>query len=150
MVNLIRSAIPFFFILIFLELFVSYLIKRRVYRYADSINDLSMGIIDTVGGVFLRSLIGAGYIYIFNHYRLLEIPAKFDFSTTFIVSAIACLLAYDLMYYWAHRCSHDINIMWGSHIPHHQSEEYNLSVALRQGVFQGCFFWLFYLPLAFI
>ena len=40
--------------------------------------------------------------------------------------------------------------MWGSHIPHHQSEEYNLSVALRQGVFQGCFFWLFYLPLAFI
>ena len=150
MVNLIRSAIPFFFILIFLELFVSYLIKRRVYRYADSINDLSMGIIDTVGGVFLRSLIGAGYVYIFNHYRLLEIPTKFDFSTTFIVSALACLLAYDLMYYWAHRCSHDINIMWGSHIPHHQSEEYNLSVALRQGVFQGCFFWLFYLPLAFI
>lgn len=144
MVNLIRMAIPFFFVLIFIELFVSYLIRRRVYRYADSINDLSMGIIDTVGGVFLRSIIGAGYVYIYTHHRI------FDISSTSVSAAIACLLAYDLMYYWAHRCSHDINIMWGSHIPHHQSEEYNLTVALRQGVFQGCFFWIFYLPLALV
>ena len=144
MVNLIRMAIPFFFVLIFLELFLSYLIKRRVYRYADSINDLSMGIIDTVGGVFLRSIIGAGYVYLYTEHRL------FDISATSVSAAIGCLLAYDLMYYWAHRCSHDINIMWASHIPHHQSEEYNLSVALRQGVFQGCFFWIFYLPIALI
>ncbi|MCC6152455.1 MAG: sterol desaturase, partial [Candidatus Hydrogenedentes bacterium] len=93
MVNLIRSAIPFFFILIFIELFVSYLIKRRVYRYADSINDLSMGIIDTVGGVFLRSIVGAGYVYLYHNHRL------FDISATSVGAAIACLLAYDLMYY---------------------------------------------------
>jgi sterol desaturase/sphingolipid hydroxylase (fatty acid hydroxylase superfamily) len=137
-------AIPFFFVLIFLELLLGYLIKRRVYRYADSINDLSMGIIDTVGGVFLRSIIGAGYFYLYSNHRL------FDISATSVGAALACLLAYDFMYYWAHRSSHDVNIMWGSHIPHHQSEEYNLSVALRQGVFQGCFFWIFYLPLALI
>jgi hypothetical protein len=40
--------------------------------------------------------------------------------------------------------------MWGGHIVHHQSEEYNLSVALRQGAFQGMFSWIFYLPLALI
>ncbi|MCL4105849.1 UNVERIFIED_CONTAM: hypothetical protein GTU68_012487 [Idotea baltica] len=31
--------------------------------------------------------------------------------------------------------------MWGGHIVHHQSEEYNLSVALRQGAFQALFSW---------
>ena len=32
----------------------------------------------------------------------------------------------------------------------HQSEEYNLTVALRQGAFQGLVFWVFYLPLAVV
>jgi len=43
-----------------------------------------------------------------------------------------------------------MNVGWATHIAHHQSEEYNLSVALRQGVFQGFFFNFFYLPLAFL
>lgn len=142
MVNLIEKAIPVFFILILLEVGLSFLIRRRVYRYSDSINDLSMGIVDQVGGAFLKSIVFAGYLFLYQHYRLFDIPANS------ILAAIGCLLMYDLMYYWAHRASHDVSIIWGSHIPHHQSEEYNLTVALRQGVFQGCFFWIFYLPLA--
>ena len=38
--------------------------------------------------------------------------------------------------------------MWGSHAVHHQSEEYNLTVALRQAWYQGAFSFVFYLPLA--
>jgi hypothetical protein len=41
-------------------------------------------------------------------------------------------------------------LLWGAHIVHHQSEEYNLSVALRQSTFQGFFSIIFYLPLAII
>ncbi len=144
MVNLIEKAIPVFFLLIFLEVILSFLIRRRVYRYSDSINDLSMGIVDQVGGAFLKSIVFAGYLYLYHNWRLFDIPANS------VAAAIGCLLMYDLMYYWAHRASHDVNIIWGSHIPHHQSEEYNLTVALRQGVFQGCFFWIFYLPIALV
>jgi hypothetical protein len=35
-------------------------------------------------------------------------------------------------------------------VVHHQSEEFNLAVALRQGAFQGSFSWVFYLPLAWL
>ena len=45
--------------------------------------------------------------------------------------------------------SHQVNALWAAHIVHHQSEEYNLTVALRQSWFQGWFSWVFYLPLAF-
>jgi hypothetical protein len=56
----------------------------------------------------------------------------------------------DFFYYWFHRYSHQINALWASHIVHHQSEEYNLTVALRQSWFQSGFSWVFYLPLAFV
>jgi sterol desaturase/sphingolipid hydroxylase (fatty acid hydroxylase superfamily) len=46
--------------------------------------------------------------------------------------------------------SHEINAIWATHIVHHQSEEYNLTVALRQSWFQAFFSTLFYLPLAWI
>jgi hypothetical protein len=55
----------------------------------------------------------------------------------------------DFFYYWFHRKSHQINALWAAHIVHHQSEEYNLTVALRQSWFQSGFAWVFYLPLAF-
>ena len=38
--------------------------------------------------------------------------------------------------------------MWGAHIVHHQSEDYNLSVALRQSSFQMFISMIFYLPLS--
>jgi hypothetical protein len=44
--------------------------------------------------------------------------------------------------------SHEVNAFWAAHVVHHQSEEFNLTVALRQGALQGWFSWVFYLPLA--
>jgi sterol desaturase/sphingolipid hydroxylase (fatty acid hydroxylase superfamily) len=45
------------------------------------------------------------------------------------------LFGVDLGYYWFHRASHRINVVWAGHVVHHQSEEYNLSTALRQSWF---------------
>ena len=53
-------------------------------------------------------------------------------------------------YYWFHRSSHRINFLWAAHVVHHQSEEYNLAVALRQSSLQPFFSWVFYLPLAIL
>lgn len=57
------------------------------------------------------------------------------------------LLAYDLCYYWAHRLGHEVSILWAAHAVHHQSEDYNLSTALRQTSTGFLFRWVFYLPL---
>ena len=55
---------------------------------------------------------------------------------------------YDFCYYWNHRLGHESAVFWASHVVHHQSQDYNLSTALRQtssGAFLG---WIFYLPMA--
>ncbi len=42
------------------------------------------------------------------------------------------VVAWDFLYYWDHRMSHEHRVLWASHVNHHSSEYYNLSTALRQ------------------
>lgn len=141
-IDLITPAIPFFFLLIGIELVVSRWMKKDFYRFNDSISDLSCGISQVVLSVFMRVSLAAGYVFVYDNFRMMSLPVDSPWLW------IGALLAYDFCYYWFHRISHEVNIIWGSHVPHHQSEEYNLSVALRQGSFQGVFSAAFYWPMA--
>jgi hypothetical protein len=58
------------------------------------------------------------------------------------------LLLYDFSHYWYHRFSHEIPLLWGSHVVHHSSEYFNLSTALRQPATAALFTWIFHLPMA--
>jgi len=84
------------------------------------------------------------YYYIYNHYAL------FSINSEAISSWVILWIGADFFYYWLHRASHRNNFFWTGHSVHHQSEQFNLSVALRQGFFQTMTTWIFYLPLAFI
>ncbi len=136
-------SIPIFFILIGLELIVQHFSKRKLYRVNDAITNLSCGITSQITGVFIKIVTIALYQFIYENFSLLVIPTNWWTITILFMSA-------DMLYYWGHRMSHQINLFWGSHVVHHQSEDYNLSVALRQSSFQTIWTFGFYLPLAFI
>jgi sterol desaturase/sphingolipid hydroxylase (fatty acid hydroxylase superfamily) len=142
--NYIALAIPVFLVLIGVELAFARHEQKEFYRFNDTINDLSCGIAQQVVGIFSKVLIFAGYLWIYENFRLLEI------STKSVAAWIVLLFGVDLCYYWFHRVSHRMNAPWAAHIVHHQSEDYNLAVALRQGTFQSWFSWIFYLPLAIV
>ena len=67
-----------------------------------------------------------------------------------ILTWIVAFIAYDFFYYWFHRISHERQIFWASHVAHHQSEDYNLSTALRQTGTGFFLTWVFYIPLFII
>jgi len=142
-INLIVLAIPLYFILIGLEVLLDKLNNRNNYRFNDAITNISCGMGEQVTGVFFKLIAIGLYDLIFTRYASLHIPANW-------VSYLILFLGVDFFYYWFHRYSHVINLFWGGHVVHHQSEEYNLSVALRQGWFQKFFSFFFYLPLAWI
>jgi sterol desaturase/sphingolipid hydroxylase (fatty acid hydroxylase superfamily) len=54
------------------------------------------------------------------------------------------IVGWDFIYYWNHRCMHEVRGMWAIHVPHHSSERYNLSTALRQPVADALGVWLPY------
>jgi len=142
-VDYIALSIPIFFILIGIELGYDFFKKLKYYRFNDSISNLSQGIGSQITGLFMKTALFFGYKYIFENWRLFDLP---DTIWTWIILFIGV----DFFYYWFHRMSHQINALWAAHIVHHQSEEYNLTVALRQSWFQSWFSWLFYLPLALV
>lgn len=143
-VSYIALAIPVFFILIGVELLVSVLQKRKLYRLNDSITNMTLGIGQQLTGIFMKGVFSVGYVWLYHNVRIID-----DIGTSIWVW-LALFLGVDFFYYWFHRMSHEINALWAAHIVHHQSEEYNLSVALRQSWFQGWFSWAWYLPLAVI
>ena len=140
--TIITWATPVFFALIGLELLVGKLRKRRIYHSGDAINSLGLGVISQVVAVFSKVLTLGIYAW------CVERLAIFPLSSGSVWVWISGLLFYDLCYYWLHRAGHTVNVFWAAHVVHHQSEDYNLSTALRQtgsGVLLG---WLFYLPMA--
>ena len=142
--NLIVLAIPVFFALIAIELVAARILERDTYRFADSVNDLSCGILDQVFDAFAKTVLLGGYLYLYENHRAFSIPEALP------ASWVACFVGVDFLYYWFHRFGHEVNAGWAAHVVHHQSEEYNLTVALRQGTFQQAFSWVFYLPLALL
>jgi sterol desaturase/sphingolipid hydroxylase (fatty acid hydroxylase superfamily) len=140
--NLIILAIPVFFLLIAVEVIAARVQRRRYYALADSVADLGTGMIQQLLDVFARTALFAGYIYVYDRHRV----ATLDGGAAWVWAA--CFLGVDFFYYWFHRMSHEVNAFWAAHVVHHQSEEFNLTVALRQGALQGWFSWVFYLRLA--
>lgn len=140
--GLIVLSIPVFFLLIGIELLVARMRGLTYYRFNDAITNLSCGIGSQVTGIFLKGVTFAGYLYLYAHS-----PLKDKIPNVWWVWVLL-FLGVDFCYYWFHRLAHEVSVLWGSHVVHHQSEEYNLTVALRQAWFQGAFSWVFYLPLA--
>ncbi|MEM8546951.1 MAG: sterol desaturase family protein, partial [Pseudomonadota bacterium] len=60
---------------------------------------------------------------------------------------LGVLLVWDFFYYWKHRLGHEVNLLWAAHSVHHQSEEYNLTTALRQTSTDFLIGWAIYLPM---
>ena len=142
--NYVLYAVPFFFLLIALELVADRWRGTSTYRLADAVNSLSAGVLSTTVGLLTKVVGLLTYTFAWQHWGMLDLSAQ-DLSVW-----IFAFVFYDFCYYWNHRLGHERNVLWAAHSVHHQSEEYNLSTALRQTSTGWIFGWIFYLPMALL
>src|SRR5690349_5645572 len=121
--RLISISVPFFFLLIGLEILVLRKNPDRRYRLHDSISSLSQGVGQQVLGAFLHVIPVAAYAFVFDRWRVTTMPET-------PLAWVVLVLGVDLAYWAYHWASHRVNFLWATHAVHHQSEEYNLSTAL--------------------
>lgn len=140
--SLLAYATPIFFLLIFLEAWWARRQHKQVFEFSDSLTSISCGIFTVTIELFAKALLLGLFILVEQRFGL------FQWSEASWVTWVVFFLLLDFVYYWAHRWSHEINFLWGGHVPHHQSEQYNLTTALRQGAWQDISHWPLYLPLA--
>ncbi len=143
-VNYILYAVPAFFLLIGIELLVDRWRGLPTYRLADALNSLSAGVLSTTSGLLTKAIGLLTYTFAWQHLALFELPVDNLWVWLF------AFVFYDFCYYWLHRMGHERSILWAAHSVHHQSEEYNLSTALRQTSTGFLFGWIFYLPMALV
>ena len=142
--QIIVLATPVFLGAIALELAVGLARGRNTYRLHDAMTSIGLGMLSQLVGLFTKLLAIGLYTLAFEHVALWTLPRDS------VVVWIAALLMYDLCYYWLHRAGHRIGVFWAAHVVHHQSEDYNLSTALRQTSSGALLGWLFYLPMALV
>jgi sterol desaturase/sphingolipid hydroxylase (fatty acid hydroxylase superfamily) len=112
-----------------------------VFGFADTISNLTAGFGEVLIGLLLGPLLIALYDFGYEHFALVHWPEH---------SALPWLLAFvvsDLCYYWYHRAGHRVAALWAIHGVHHQSEHFNVSVAMRHPWLSDSYSALFYVPL---
>ncbi|MEJ2163559.1 MAG: sterol desaturase family protein [Robiginitalea sp.] len=120
-------AIPFFMILMLVEIVYGHLVKQQKYKVMDTVSSISSGLTNIVKDSLGLGVILVSYPFLLEHLALTEV------SATWLVWLIA-FLAIDFAGYWNHRLSHHVNVFWNQHVIHHSSEEFNLACALRQSI----------------
>ncbi|MEL7537888.1 MAG: sterol desaturase family protein [Pseudomonadota bacterium] len=149
--DLIAYAIPFFLLALLAEIAWDRLRGSGYLRLNDAVASLSAGALSTTSGLFTKAIEIAIYALLLEHVAPYPLdPALFDLSWRGVGLFLVVLLAWDFLYYWNHRLGHTVNVLWAAHVVHHQSEEYNLSTALRQTSTGFVFGWIFYVPLLLV
>jgi len=139
---LLAYATPVFFLLIAVEAWRARRRQMAVFEFSDSLTSIGCGVFTVTLELFAKAGLLALYVWVEKRFGLW--PFSADSAWTWVLFFVL----FDFVYYWAHRWSHEINFLWGGHVPHHQSEQYNLTTALRQGAWQDISHWPLFLLLA--
>lgn len=135
-------AIPFFLIAIATELYLNWREQRNLYTDPkEAFASIGMGLGSLVVNILMKGLAYGVYTILYE-YRFFTIGWHWW-------SWVLILFADDFSFYWHHRLSHEIRVLWAAHVNHHSSQSYNLATALRQSWVEQLykyFFWL-WMPL---
>jgi alkylglycerol monooxygenase len=138
--DLIYYAIPVFLASVLIELGYARLTGRRLYERRDSVASLAMGLGNLAVAAGLKTLV-LGLFWWLWQFRIFDIPANAWWAWALLI------VADDVCYYWYHRAHHEVRCLWAAHVNHHSSQQYNLTVALRQSWTSPVTSFWFWLPL---
>jgi sterol desaturase/sphingolipid hydroxylase (fatty acid hydroxylase superfamily) len=135
--NIIQIAAIPMILLVILEWILTIVQKKDYYNSLDTISATFIGIVNVAISALLK--IGIfGIILFFYNLVPWSIPSEWW-------AYILCIIAIDFFRYWSHRLTHVNRFWWATHVTHHNSEKYNLSVAFRLGWTQHIKF-IFFIP----
>lgn len=132
-------------------LVIEFFVARENYELKDSLAGfgiaLGASIINSFSKVFTVVVVFQFFFDLFEPLREQFLGYK-TLGFTWWVWLLG-IMGDDFTFYWHHRFSHTVRILWAAHVPHHSSHNYNLTVSLRNGWFIPLYkpiFWL-WLPI---
>jgi sterol desaturase/sphingolipid hydroxylase (fatty acid hydroxylase superfamily) len=139
---LIFISTPLYIIVIGLEVVLSHLYHHKSYSVKDTIQNVYLMLLNFGLDVLVRGIyIGFILTFFFNH----RIAEPIDNSWIYW---IVLLVFEDFMYYWLHRVDHYCRLFWATHVTHHSSPQFNLTVGFRSSVMEPLYRFVYFIPIA--
>jgi len=110
--------------LVALDFAVSRYQGKHSYGLKDTAANLTMSLGEAAITIVFIGLVYSLYNFLYDH-------AIFDLGQGALPYLVSFVLG-DFFSYWQHYLSHKTRWMWASHVVHHSSQHYNLTVGIRQ------------------
>lgn len=139
---LLLGSLPFYVVFIGLEMILSHIHDWKNYELKDTFTNVCMTILNILVDLVMRGIAFGVLMLCFNYHF-------FDISNPYVYW-IGLVFGVDFCYYWLHRTDHYVRLFWASHVTHHSSEYFNITVGFRSTVFEPIYRFIFYIPLALV
>jgi sterol desaturase/sphingolipid hydroxylase (fatty acid hydroxylase superfamily) len=133
---------PLYILVIGAELLLSHARQHHAYTRKDTLQNIYLMLLN--GGIdllFRAIYIGVILTFFYAHRIMGPIQEPWAYWTIL-------LLFEDLMYYWLHRVDHVCRLFWATHVTHHSSPKFNLTVGFRSSVLEPLYRFVYFIPLA--
>jgi sterol desaturase/sphingolipid hydroxylase (fatty acid hydroxylase superfamily) len=128
--NYIAFAVPFFASFMLLEYYISKIKNKKVHHFNESIANLNVGIAERITDLLTTGTFYFIFSWLYTNFSIFLIESS-------VTTWVLLFLATDFLWYWYHRLGHTVNLFWATHIVHHQSDDFNFTVAARITIFQA-------------
>ena len=141
---LLLITTPLYLVVIGVEVFNSKLRKQDSYSLKDTAQNIYFMILN--GGLdLLFRAVSIGIVLSFFYSHRLAGPIANPW-----IYWIVLFVFEDFMYYWLHRVDHYCRLFWATHVTHHSSPKFNLTVGFRSSVLEPLYRFLYFIPIALL
>lgn len=128
--NYLAFAVPLFMGFMGLEYVISKRQQRNLHQFEESVSSLNMGLAERVTDILTAGLFYFVFNWVYQHYAIFSIQPS-------VIAWIGLFLLTDFVWYFYHRAGHRVNLFWGVHVVHHQSDDFNYTTSVRITFFQA-------------
>jgi sterol desaturase/sphingolipid hydroxylase (fatty acid hydroxylase superfamily) len=132
---------PLYIIVIGIELLLSNIRKQDTYIWKDTWQNIYLMLLNSGIDLLFRAVYIGIILSFFFSLSLGSIANPWIYWPVLI-------LFEDLMYYWLHRVDHHCRLFWATHVTHHSSGKFNLTVGFRSSVMEPLYRFVYFIPLA--
>ncbi|HEY4148971.1 MAG TPA: sterol desaturase family protein [Chitinophagaceae bacterium] len=134
---------PIYIIVIGLEVFLSHFQHRKSYTLKDTLFNIYLMLANGGIDLLFRAVYVGIVLNFFYRYH-------FAYIKTPVTYWVMLFVFEDFMYYWLHRVDHHCRLFWATHVTHHSSEKFNLTVGFRSSVMEPLYRFVYFIPIALL
>lgn len=150
-IEIVRVGLTYMYPMFAALIVIEFLAARHLYDIKETLSGFVLAAGATLMRLGTKAVEIAAYFFLFYLFEPIreQYLGYSSFGWAWYVW-ILCLLADDHNFYWHHRLSHNIRLLWAAHLPHHSARTFNLTVSIRNGWFITTYkmiFWM-WMPIA--